>query len=113
MKKAPSVPSSSMTAPSLPRHRDRSKTTLHNRGVSDDSIVSKRISTRTRRTHSELKFPTQSSHQEEGEFSMPLLVRKLSVFRKGLVRERNLRTQAEATADRLKETVEKLKERLN
>ena len=43
---------------------------------------------------------------------MPLLVRKLSVFRKGLVRERNLRTQAESTVDRLKETNERLKEKL-
>ena len=40
---------------------------------------------------------------EDSEFSMPLLVRKLSVFRKGLVQERNLRTQAESSVERLKE----------
>ena len=47
------------------------------------------------------------------EFSIPLLVRKLSVFRKGLVRERNLRTQAEASLDRVREKLKASQAALN
>ncbi len=43
---------------------------------------------------------------------LPLLVRKLSVFRKGLVHERNLRTQAESTIDRLRQKLKNLQDLL-
>ena len=53
------------------------------------------------------------SHSDANEFSIPLLVRKLSVFRKGLVRERNLRTQAESSVDRLREKLKASQAALN
>ena len=81
-------------SPSRPRPRPSSSSSLQSRSV---GVVHQRANNDYAATAAAL------IEDNEEEFSTPLLVRKLSVFRKGLVRERNLRTQAEFTVDRLKE----------
>ena len=105
-----SLASSSVGTTIPPR---RQSTYNHHRASSENNLVADKRTKAGGGGAADQHNEDDGEEENEVEYSMPLLIRKLSVFRKGLVRERHLRMQAESMVDRLKEKLRLLQTNLD